>query len=146
MTEVKVRQGCQNAPSYHLTIETGKFCEDYRMRSGEETFLGRLKQFTPPRRLGGRGKTAVYNTIYSITAIRNIMQMTGFYKKQRIQKQKMTANKPEMAFFTALFSRTCQLSACEQQRFKPDIYPNSIRNSIFSVCRLGAVLSVSSLR
>ena len=98
-----------------LHEKTKEFREDYRMRSGEEALFGRLKQFTPLRRLGIRGKTAVYNAIYSITAVHNIMQMAGFYKKQRIQKQKMTANKPETAFFTTLFRRTCQLLACEQQ-------------------------------
>ena len=91
-----------------LHEKTEEFREDYRMRSGEEALFGRLKQFTPLRRLGIRGKTAVYNTIYSITAVRNIMQMAGFYKKQRRQKQKMTANKPKMASFTTFFSQLCQ--------------------------------------
>ena len=98
-----------------LHEKTEEFREDYRMRSGEEALFGRLKQFTPLRRLGVRGKIAVYNAIYSITAVHNIMQMAGFYKKQRLPKQKKAGNKPETAFFTTLFSRLCQLLICEQQ-------------------------------
>ena len=45
----------------------------------------------------------------------NIMQMTGFYKKQRLQKQKKPGNKPETAFFTTLFNRIGLLLTCERQ-------------------------------
>jgi hypothetical protein len=98
-----------------LHEKTEAFREDYRMRSGEEALFGRLKQFTPLRRLGVRGKLAVYNGIYSITAVHNIMQMAGFCKKQREQKRKKTGNKPETALSTTPFSRIGLLLTCERQ-------------------------------
>jgi hypothetical protein len=96
--------------------KTEEFREDYRMRSGEEALFWRLKQFTPLRRLGVRVKIAVYNAIYSITAVHNIMQMAGFYKKQRLHKQKKTGNKPATVCFSIFFSRIGLSLTCERQR------------------------------
>lgn len=65
-----------------LHEKTEEFQEQYRLRGGIEALFGRLKQFTPLRRLGVRGKSAVFNAMHSIMAVHNIMQMTEFYKMQ----------------------------------------------------------------
>jgi len=82
------------------------------MRSGEEALFGRLKQFTPLRRLGVRGKLAVYNGIYSILTVHNIMQMASFYKKP-VKKQKKPDNPPKTPFSTTFFNWLCHLSPFE---------------------------------
>jgi hypothetical protein len=58
-----------------LYEQTDEFQDSYRPRGGIEALFGNLKQNTPLRRLGVRGKEAVYNAIYSIMAVHNIMQM-----------------------------------------------------------------------
>jgi hypothetical protein len=97
---------------------------------------------------GVRGKPAVYNAIYSITVVHNIMQMAGFYKKQRLPKQKKTGNKPETVCFSIFFSRIGLSLTCEQQRSAlklrisgKNISPKSICNSVFSGSGLLAVPS-----
>ena len=70
-----------------LHEKTEEFQEQYRLRSGIEALFGRLKQFTPLRRLGIRGKFAVFNAMNSIMAVHNIMQMARFYKMQDVKEQ-----------------------------------------------------------
>ena len=98
-----------------LHEKTDAFREEYRMRSGEEALFGRLKQFTPLRRLGVRGKLAVYNGIYSILTIHNIMQMARFYKKKPGKKQKKPGLTSKTAFTKTSFSRLCRLWPLEMQ-------------------------------
>ena len=62
-----------------LHEQTDEFNEQYRPRGGIEALFGNLKQNTPLRRLGVRGKSAVFNAIYSIMAIHNIMQAAKVY-------------------------------------------------------------------
>ena len=61
-------------------------------RSPIEGLNGRLKQFTPLRRLRVRGRPAVYFSIYAILTMHNIMQMVRYAKIQ-----------PKKAAETALF-------------------------------------------
>ena len=61
-------------------------------RSPIEGLNGRLKQFTPLRRLRVRGRPAVYFSIYAILTMHNIMQMVRYAKIQ-----------PKKAAVTALF-------------------------------------------
>lgn len=96
-----------------LHEKTDAFREEYRMRSGEEALFGRLKQFTPLRRLGVRGKLAVYNGIYSILTVHNIMQMASFYKKKPVKKQKKPDNPTKTPFLTTLVSHLCPLPPFE---------------------------------
>jgi hypothetical protein len=65
-----------------LYEQTDEFKDDYRPRGGIEALFGNLKQNTPLRRLGVRGKEAVYNAIYSIMTVHNIMQMAKSLKNQ----------------------------------------------------------------
>ena len=51
-------------------------------RSPIEGLNGRLKQFTPLRRLRVRGRPAVYFSIYAILTMHNIMQMVRYAKIQ----------------------------------------------------------------
>lgn len=71
-----------------LYEKTNEFREKYRKRSRIEGLFGRLKQYTPLRRLRVRGKLAVFNSIYSIMTGHNIMQMAKFYKMKPAQEQK----------------------------------------------------------
>ncbi|OGV56074.1 MAG: hypothetical protein A2017_15180 [Lentisphaerae bacterium GWF2_44_16] len=76
---------------------------------------GRLKHFTPLRRLGVRGKLAVYNGIYSILTVHNIMQMAKFYKKKTVKTQKKPGLTSKTAFTTPSSSRLCRLCPLEIQ-------------------------------
>jgi len=67
-----------------LYEQTDEFYEKHRIRGGIEALFGNLKQNTPLRRLGVRGKSAVYNAIYSIMTVHNIMQMTQYHQKAMI--------------------------------------------------------------
>lgn len=62
--------------------KTDEFRDSYRPRGGIEALFGSLKQNTPLRRLNIRGKEAVYNAIYSIITMHNIMQMAKFIENQ----------------------------------------------------------------
>lgn len=62
---------------------TAEFRNDYgHKRSPIEGLNGRLKQFTPLRRLHVRGKPGVFHSIYAILAMHNIMQMVRYAKIQ----------------------------------------------------------------
>ena len=65
-----------------LYEKTDEFKDSYRPRGGIEALFGNLKQNTPLRRLGVRGKEAVHNAIYSIMTMHNIMQMAKSIKNQ----------------------------------------------------------------
>jgi hypothetical protein len=62
-----------------LCEQSEEFYEKYRFRGGIEALFGNLKQNTPLRRLSVRGKEAVFNAIYSIMAMHNIMQAAKVY-------------------------------------------------------------------
>lgn len=66
-------------------------------RTPIEGLNGRLKQFTPLRRLRIRGRTAVYFSIYAILAMHNIMQM--------VRHAKIQANKAAAAALSQFFLR-----------------------------------------
>ena len=57
---------------------TDEFREEYRPRSGIEATFGRLKQFTPLRRLRVRGRDRVFSQIWTIFAMHNIMQSFAY--------------------------------------------------------------------
>ena len=57
---------------------TDEFREEYRPRSGVEATFGRLKQFTPLRRLRVRGRDRVFSQIWTIFAMHNIMQSFAY--------------------------------------------------------------------
>ena len=62
---------------------TDEFKKKYgSKRSPIEGLNGRLKQFTPLRRLRIRGRTAVFLSIYAILAMHNIMQLVRYAKIQ----------------------------------------------------------------
>ena len=65
-----------------LNEQSEEFRDEYRPRCGIEALFGNLKQNTPLRRLSVRGKSAVYNAIYSIMAVHNIMQAAKVYVNQ----------------------------------------------------------------
>ena len=58
--------------------KTDEFREEYRPRSGVEATFGRLKQFTPLRRLRVRGRDRVFSQIWTIFAMHNIMQSFAY--------------------------------------------------------------------
>ena len=89
--------------------KTEEFQEQYRLRGGIEALFGRLKQFTPLRRLGVRGKSAVYNAMNSIMAVHNIMQMTKFHKIQDAKGQKKSIIMTKASHSTSLFCQLCRL-------------------------------------
>ncbi len=72
-----------------LHEQTDEFKDSYRPRGGIEALFGNLKQNTPLRRLGVRGKEAVYNATYSIMTMHNIMQMA----KARANQSKKPKNR-----------------------------------------------------
>lgn len=62
---------------------TDEFRQDYgHKRCPIEGLNGRLKQFTPLRRLRIRGRPAVFHSIYAILTMHNIMQMVRHAKIQ----------------------------------------------------------------
>ena len=80
---------------------TAEFRNDYgHKRSPIEGLNGRLKQFTPLRRLHVRGRPAVFHSIYAILAVHNIMQMVRYAK---IQTKKAAAT-ALFRFFFWIFS------------------------------------------
>jgi hypothetical protein len=87
-----------------LYEKTDEFREKYRLRSGIEGLFGRLKQITPLRRLRIRGRLAVFNSIYAIMTVHNIMQMTRFYK--------MKPFAPRNTLFPFNFSRLRRVLDC----------------------------------
>lgn len=89
--------------------KTEEFQEQYRLRSGIEALFGRLKQFTPLRRLGVRGKSAVFNAMNSIMAVHNIMQMTKFHKMQDAKEQENSIIMTKTSYSTTFFSQACRL-------------------------------------
>ena len=92
-----------------LHEKTEEFQDDYRPRGGIEALFGRLKQFTPLRRLGVRGKSAVFNAMNSIMAVHNIMQMTEFYKIQDAKRQKSSIIMTKTSHSTSLVYQLCRL-------------------------------------
>jgi hypothetical protein len=58
--------------------KTSEFKDTYRMRGGIEGLFGSLKQYTALGRLRVRGHLAVYNQIYSVFAMHNIMHTVSF--------------------------------------------------------------------
>jgi hypothetical protein len=62
---------------------TDQFKEKYKTRNGIEGLNGRLKQFTPLKRLKIRGRQAVHESIYSILAMHNVMQAARYAKKMQ---------------------------------------------------------------
>ena len=92
-----------------LHEKTEEFQEQYRLRGGIEALFGRLKQYTPLRRLGIRGKSAVFNAMYSIMAVHNIMQMTEFYKMQDAKEQENSIIMTKTSHLTTMFCQLCQL-------------------------------------
>lgn len=60
---------------------TDEFRDEYRPRSGIEATFGRLKQFTPLRRLRVRGRDKVFSQIEAIFAMHNIMQSVAYVFK-----------------------------------------------------------------
>ena len=78
---------------------TPEFRADYgHKRSPIEGLNGRLKQFTPLRRVRVRGKPAVFHAIYAILAMHNIMQMVRY---AQIQAKKGKKRRPQL-FFSSL--------------------------------------------
>ena len=63
---------------------SAKFKEKYKKRIGIEWLNGRLKQYTPLKRVRARGKLAVYNSIFSILATHNIKQAARYAPKVEI--------------------------------------------------------------
>lgn len=59
---------------------TPEFKKNYSARCGIEPLFGRLKQWTPLRRLRIRGKESVHFSIYMIFAMHNIMQAARILK------------------------------------------------------------------
>ena len=57
---------------------SAQFKEKYKKRIGIEGLNGRLKQFTPLRRVRARGKLAIDNSVYSILAMHNIKQAARY--------------------------------------------------------------------
>ena len=79
---------------------TPEFRADYgHKRSPIEGLNGRLKQFTPLRRVRVRGRPAVFHAIYAILAMHNIMQMVR-YAKIQAKKGKKRRHK---LFFPSLY-------------------------------------------
>ena len=70
-----------------LYEQTDEFYEKHRILGGIEALFGNLKQYTPLRRLAVRGKSAVYNAIYSIMTVHNIMQMAKYHQKVMIRER-----------------------------------------------------------
>lgn len=63
---------------------TEEFKKDYaHKRCPIEGLNGRLKQFTPLRRLRVRGRLAVFHSIFAILTMHNIMQMVRYAKIQK---------------------------------------------------------------
>ena len=68
---------------------TDAFKKDYgHKRSPIEGLNGRLKQFTPLRRVRVRGRPAVFHAIYAILAMHNIMQMVRHAKIQAKKRRR----------------------------------------------------------
>ena len=76
-----------------------EFKKIYSERAAVEGLFGRLKQFTPLRRLRIRGRTAVFHSIYAIFAMHNIMQAVRHAKFQA----KKAAAAALFRFFPGIF-------------------------------------------
>jgi len=74
--------------SRRMFESSDEFRKLYSKRSAIEGLNGRLKQFTPLRRLRIRGRTAVFHSIYAILAMHNIMQAV---RHAKIQAKKAAA-------------------------------------------------------
>ena len=90
---------------------TEPFKNEYRRRCGIEGLFGRLKQFTPLRRLRVRGRNAVSHSIYMIFAMHNVMQAVRYFK---IQAQKALAE-GLFAFFMRGFHNHCAFLILQAQ-------------------------------
>ena len=88
-----------------LYEQTPEFKSEYRMRGGIEALNGNLKQNTALRRLRCRGKTAVYNAIYTIAAMHNIMQYAAYCLKTG----KIFVMEELAALFHLIWSRVAEL-------------------------------------
>jgi len=90
---------------------TAPFKNEYRRRSGIEGLFGRLKQFTPLRRLRVRGRSAVSHSIYMIFAMHNVMQAVRYFK---IQAKKALAE-GLFVFFMRIFHNHCDFLILQAQ-------------------------------
>ena len=80
---------------YEMTEE---FSERYRFRKWNRRFVWECKTAPPLRRLGVRGKEAVYNAIYSIMTMHNIMQMVQALRNQQNAALKTLQSRIDAAF------------------------------------------------
>ncbi len=83
--------------------------DDFKREYGKkrvpiEGLNGRLKQFTPLRRLRVRGRQCVFHSILAILTVHNIMQMARYYQKKTFLSAKCLSM-TIFAYFTALFAR-----------------------------------------
>ena len=97
--------------------------EDFQREYGKkripiEGLNGRLKQFTPLRRLRVRGRKSVFHSILAILTMHNIMQAARYCRKNA-KNAKNAAAAMQKAVFSIIFALESLLSARENTKFHP---------------------------
>lgn len=82
-----MRKACDCESEGYTSVPTSYY-ERYRYRGGNEALFGNQKQNTPLRRLNVRGRVAVFNSIYAIMTMHNIMQAAKIYEKENLIRAK----------------------------------------------------------